>query len=67
MVCRAVGGRGVVLCRRIGHRRGYGDQFSGTRDIGLAGGAGEQPVVTDTVEALWQDVEQEAPNELVGR
>src|SRR5712671_186525 len=42
------------------------DQFSGTRDILLAGGAGEQPVVTDAAEPLWQDVEQEAPDELVG-
>src|SRR5690349_24933816 len=32
----------------------------------LQGGAGEQPVVTDAVEPLWQDVEQEAPDELVG-
>ena len=48
-------------------RHGRGDQFSGARDIGLAGGAGEQPVVTDAVEALGQDVEQEAPDELVGR
>src|SRR6266851_2651347 len=47
-------------------RRGRGDQFSGTRDIGLAGGAGEQPVVPDAMEPLWQDVEEEAPDELVG-
>src|SRR6266481_5872847 len=68
MVCCGAGGwvRLVALHRRIGHRHGHGDQFSGTRDIFLAGGAGEQPVVTDAVEPLWQDVEQEAPDELVG-
>jgi hypothetical protein len=62
--CGGAGGgrvRVVVLYRRIGHRRGHGDQFSGARDIGLAGGAGEQPVVSDAVEPLGQDVEQEAP------
>ena len=57
----------VMLYRGIDRRRGHGDQFSGARDIGLAGGAGEQPVVSDAVEPLGQDVEQEAPDELVGR
>src|SRR6202011_1083461 len=68
MVCCGAGGwvRLVALHRRIGHRHGHCDQFSGTRDILLAGGAGEQPVVTDAVEPLWQEVEQEAPDELVG-
>ena len=33
----------------------------------FAAGAGEQPVVADAVEPLGQDVEQEAPDELVGR
>jgi hypothetical protein len=37
----------VVLYRRIHHRQGPGDQFSGARDIGLAAGAGEEPVETD--------------------
>src|SRR5260370_42566999 len=70
MVCldAAVQARVVVLWRRIDHwrRRGRGDQFSGARDIGLEGGAGEQPVVPDAMEPLWQDVEEEAPDELVG-
>src|SRR6202045_1907093 len=68
MVCCGAGGwvRLVACHRRIGHRHGHGDQFSGTRDILLAGGAGEQPVVTDAVEPLWRDVEEEAPDELVG-
>jgi hypothetical protein len=56
----------VVLRRWIGHRRGRDDQFSGARDVGLAASAGEQPVVADAVEALGQDVEQEAPDELIG-
>ena len=29
--------------------------------------AGEQPIVTDAIEALRQHVDQEAPDELVGR
>jgi hypothetical protein len=69
MVCRDAGGRVrvVALCRWIHHRHGRGDQFPGARDIGLAGGAGEEAVMTDAVEPLRQDVEQEAPDELVGR
>src|SRR5713226_5123080 len=34
---------------------------------GLAGGGGQQSVVTDAVEPVGQNVEQEAPDELVGR
>ena len=37
------------------------------REAGLAGGAGEQAVVPDAMEAARQDVEQEAADELVGR
>jgi hypothetical protein len=57
--------------RRIDHRRRHGDQFPGARDIGLAGGAGEQSVVTDAMapfgrtpsaEPLRQNVQQEAPD-----
>ena len=46
-------------CRR--HR----EQFAGAGDIGLAAGAREQAIVPDAVEALRQDVEQEAADELV--
>src|SRR5271155_724999 len=68
MVCPNAGGAGIVLlCGRIHRQRRCGDQLSGARDVGFAGGAGEQSVVADTVEALWQNVEQEAPDELVGR
>ncbi len=35
-------------------------------EAGLAGGAGEQPIVTDAVEPTRQDMEQEAADELVG-
>jgi len=41
------------------------EQFSRTRDICFAAGTGEQAIVADTVEALWEDVEQKAPDELV--
>ena len=48
-------------------RRGDVQQFAGEREAGLAGGAGEQAIVADAVEAARQDVEQEAADELVGR
>src|SRR5829696_4497090 len=47
----------------VGRRRD-GQEMAGEREAGLAGGAGEQAVVADVVadvvEALGQDVEQEA-------
>ena len=43
-----------------------GEQLAGEREAGLAGGAGEQAVVADAMEAARQDVEQEAADELVG-
>src|SRR3954454_7193845 len=46
---------------------GGSNQLPGSYDVGLTGGAGEQPVVADAVEPLGQDVEQEAPDELVRR
>src|SRR5215813_4147087 len=48
----------VVWCWR-------GEQFPGTRDICLAGGAGKKAVVTDAVEAFRQNVEQKAADELI--
>jgi hypothetical protein len=68
MVCCGAGVQvRVVLCRRIGHCHWRGDQFSGARDVGLAGGAGEQSAVADVMEPLRQNVKQEAPDELAGR
>ena len=69
MVCRGVGGLMMIRLVELGivRRRGRGDQLPDARDIGLAAGAGEQPVVADAVEPLGQGVEQEAPDELVGR
>src|ERR1700692_2851048 len=46
-------------------RRCHGKQLAGTRYIGLACGTGEQAVMADAVEATWQDMEQEAADELV--
>src|SRR5882672_7508504 len=59
---------------RIGWRSGFfglgrcrhREQLPGKGDIGLAAGAGEQAVVTDTVEALRQNMKQEATDERVG-
>jgi hypothetical protein len=48
-------------------RRGDIQEFACQREAGLAGGAGEQTVVPDAVEAAREDMEQEAADELVGR
>src|SRR5467141_32106 len=42
------------------------EQGADTRDVVGAGWAGEQAVVTDAVKARWQDMHQEAADELVG-
>jgi hypothetical protein len=55
MICRA--GRVVLSCRRIGRWRWCNDQLFGMRDIGLAGGAGEQFVVADAKKSPWSGVE----------
>jgi len=52
---------------RLWRRRGHGKQFAGAGYIGLACGTGEQAVMADAVEATWQDMEQEAADELVRR
>src|SRR3954462_4433739 len=53
------------LLRWVIDGRRDGQEMAGEREAGLAGGAGEQAVVTDAVKALGQDVDQEAPDELV--
>jgi len=32
----------------------------------MQAGAGQQPVMADAMKPLWQNVEQEAPDELIG-
>ena len=44
---------------RLWRRRRHGKEFAGTRYIGLPCRAGEQAVMADAVEAMWQDMEQE--------
>jgi len=46
--------------------RWHRKQSPGAGDVGLAAGAGEQAVVADAMEALRQNVEQEAPDEFIG-
>ena len=41
------------------------EQLAGACDVVDAGGLGEQAVMADTVEALGQDVDEEAADELV--
>src|SRR5262245_45579026 len=57
---------GVVHCRRINLRHWSSQKLPGARDVGLAAGAGQQPVVADAMKPLWENVEQEAPDELAG-
>ena len=56
----AVGILGLWLCRR------HVEQAARSGDVVGACAAGEQAVVTDAVEALRQDVDQEATDELAG-
>ena len=57
----------VMLRCRVDRRRGRSDQLFGTRDVRFAAGAGEQSIVADAMEPLGQNMEQKAPDELVGR
>lgn len=43
-----------------------GDEVSGAGKMGLSAPAGEQAIVADSVEALGQDVDEKAADELVG-
>ena len=56
----------VLHCRLLDLRHWYGDQVLCAGDVGLAASAGQQPVVADAMEPLRQNMEQEAPDELVG-
>jgi hypothetical protein len=47
MIGRGVWIGGVVHCRRINLRHWSGHQLLGARDVSLAAGAGQQPVVAD--------------------
>ena len=40
------------------------EQVSGAGDIVFAGVVGEEAVMADAVEAVWQGVDEEAPDEL---
>ena len=47
--------------------RRHGEQLAHVRNVFGAAAAGEQPIVPDAMEALRQHVDQEAPDEFVGR
>ena len=62
MVCRS-----AVSCVAGGSTPGIGVAISSLARAMLASaGAGQQPVMADAMKPLWQNVEQEAPDELVG-
>src|SRR5262249_25113076 len=60
-----IGGWGL---RALGllYARGNRQQLSQLSDIVCAGAIGEEAVMADAVQALWQDVHQEPADELVG-
>ena len=56
-----------VRCARIGRRRcGHGKQRTHPAEVVRACIAGEKPIMADAVQPLWQDMDQEAADELVG-
>jgi hypothetical protein len=57
MIGHGVGIDCVVHCRRIDCRHWDGHQLLGTRNVGLAAGAGQQSVVADAMKPLRQNVE----------
>ena len=56
-VCGGTGGLALGVCS--------GEQLTGACDVVGASVFGEQPVVTDAVQAFWQDVDEEAADELI--
>ena len=50
----------------LAYRFCNGEQLTRACDVVGAGAAGEQAVVTDAVEAVWQDMDQESADELAG-
>ena len=42
----------------------HGEQLAGSRQVFRAGRLGQKSVVTDAMEALWQDVDEEAADKL---
>ena len=58
---RCFGRLGLLWARR------HGEQLASVRNVCGSVAAGEQPIVSDAMEALRQHVDQEAPDELVGR
>src|SRR5256885_10404386 len=63
MIGRGVRIGGVVHCRRIDRRHWSGHQLSGARDVGLAAGAGQQPVVAGGGKNPWGGGGEGAPGE----
>src|SRR6185436_138229 len=58
---------GCFLLLGLDDARSSAEQLASTCDALGAIGVGEEPIVADTVEALRQDVDQEAADELVRR
>ena len=63
--CLRFVGVGAAGIGGIGPGFWHREQFAGSGDVVGAGGAGEQAVVADAMEAVRQDVGQEAADELI--
>ena len=57
--------RGGLRRFRLFRERGSGEQLASVGDVGGTVAFGKQPVVTDAMKALGQDVDQEAPDEIL--
>ncbi len=64
---RPVGRIGAIGVIGVGRGCARGQQRAETGDVGGAAAIGEEPIVTDAVLALGQHVDEEAPDELMGR
>ena len=62
--CLRFGGLGAGGLDGLDRQDWHREQFAGPRDVLGTGGAGEQAVVADAMEAVGEDVDQEAANEL---
>src|SRR6516225_5549280 len=68
-------GRGSTRCSSVALAAGGSGSFAGdgmpqlarSCDVGGSVAAGKQSVVPNAMEALWQDVDEKATNELIGR
>jgi hypothetical protein len=62
--CELVGAVSTARIVRFGLRFWHGEQLAGSRQVFRAGRLGQKSVVTDAMEALWRNVDEEAADKL---